>query len=193
MAPRNTSARIADVALRILAKEGPSAVSMRRVAQAVGITPMAIYHHFPGRKQLLETVTGNEFARLLEFLKAHPLRGTAENRLILIMQGYAEYAFAHPRIFDYIFSSPRPSARRYPQDFRARRSPTANPVADLVAELIRARYLRPDDVWEVALTLWAHVHGLVTLYHAGRIDLSEKQFYALLRRSLRRLIRGLKA
>jgi len=191
--PKTTSDRIAEVALRILAKEGPAAVSMRRVAQAVGITPMAIYHHFPNREALLHTITDREFARLLSYIQAHPLRGSAENRLLLVMQGYSDYALANPRVFGYVFSSPRPGARRFPRDFRARRSPTANPVADLVAELMKAKYLKQDDIWEVALNLWSYVHGLVMLYHAGRFDLSEKQFQALLRRSLRRLIRGLKS
>ena len=47
MGTKNTADRIANVALAILEKEGPEAVSMRRVAEAVGITAMAIYHHFP--------------------------------------------------------------------------------------------------------------------------------------------------
>jgi hypothetical protein len=51
-----TAERVAEEALRILEKEGENAVSMRRVAQAVGITPMAIYHHFPNREALLDFV-----------------------------------------------------------------------------------------------------------------------------------------
>jgi AcrR family transcriptional regulator len=190
---RPTIDRISDVALRILEEEGPAAVSMRRIARAVGITPMAIYHHFPDRDALLHSVTDREFEKLLGFMQARPLRGSAEDRLIAIMQGYVDYAFARPRIFDYVFSNQRPGARRYPKDFRARRSPTLNAVADLVSELMREDPIATDDVWEVAFTLWAHVHGFVMVYRAGRIDLSEKQFHALLRRSLRRLIHGFKA
>jgi AcrR family transcriptional regulator len=65
MVTNNTADRIAYVALSILEKEGPEAVSMRRVAEAVGITPMAIYHHFPSREALLNTITDREFAKLL--------------------------------------------------------------------------------------------------------------------------------
>jgi AcrR family transcriptional regulator len=190
---RPTIDRIRDVTLRILEEEGPAAVSMRRIARAVGITPMAIYHHFPDREALLHSVTDREFEKLLGFMQARPLRGSAEDRLITIMQGYVDYAFARPRIFDYVFSTQRPGARQYPRDFRARRSPTLNAVADLVSELMREQPLETDDVWEVAFTFWAHVHGFVLVYRAGRIDLSEKQFHVLLRRSLRRLIHGFKA
>jgi AcrR family transcriptional regulator len=189
----STAERIAAVALNILRKEGPEAVSMRRVAQAVGITPMAIYHHFPNRDALLNTITEREFAKLLGHIQAHPLRGSVEARLISVMEGYADYAFAQPRVFDYVFSHARPGARKFPKDFRARRSPTLNPVADAVAAAMQTGSLKKDDVWEVAFSLWAHVHGYVMLYRGGRIALSEKQFRKLLLRSLRRFLHGLKA
>ena len=188
----NTADRIARVALAILEKEGPEAVSMRRVAQAVGITPMAIYHHFPDREALLTTITDREFAKLLSYMQSHPLRGSLEDRLVEVMEGYADYSFAQPRVFDFVFSHVRPGARQFPKDFRARRSPTLNPISDMLAAEMEKGHLKKDDVWEVAFGLWAHVHGYVMLYRAGRIGLSEKEFRKLLHRSLRRLLHGLK-
>lgn len=193
MSHNNTAGRIAQVALSILEKEGPDAVSMRRVAHAVGITPMAIYHHFPSREALLTTITDREFAKLLSHIQSHPLRGSVEARLIAVMEGYVDYAFAQPRVFDYVFSRARPGARQFPKDFRARRSPTLNPIADMLAAEMQEGHLKKDDVWEVAFALWAHVHGYVVLYRGGRIALSEKEFRKLLHRSLRRFLYGLKA
>jgi AcrR family transcriptional regulator len=193
MSHENTAERIASVALGLLRKDGPDAVSMRRIAQAVGITPMAIYHHFPNRGALLDTITNREFAKLLGHIQAHPLRGGIEDRLISVMEGYVDYAFAQPRVFDYVFSHPRPGARQFPKDFRARRSPTLNPVADEVAAAMQEGTLKKDGVWEIAFALWAHVHGYVMLYRGGRIALSEKEFRKLLHRSLRRFLHGLKA
>jgi AcrR family transcriptional regulator len=193
MGTNQTAERIARVALAILEEEGPEAVSMRRVAQAVGITPMAIYHHFPSREALLNTITDREFAKLLTHIQSHPIRGNTEARLLAVMEGYVDYAFAQPRVFDFVFSKIRPGARQFPQDFRERRSPTLNPVADLIAEEMAKGSLKKDDVWEVALGLWAHIHGYVVLYRAGRIDLSEKEFRKLLHRSMRRFLHGLKA
>jgi AcrR family transcriptional regulator len=190
---KDTAERIASAALDILRKEGPQAVSMRRVAQAVGITPMAIYHHFPNRDTLLNTITDREFAKLLGHIQAHPLRGTIEARLVSVMADYVDYAFTEPRVFDYVFSQPRPGARQFPKDFRARRSPTLNPLADSVAAAMQEGALKKDDVWEVAFTIWAHVHGYVMLYRGGRFALSEKEFRKLLHQSLRRLLHGLKA
>src|SRR4051794_34921226 len=166
---------------------------MRRVAEVVGITPMAIYHHFENRELLLNFVTDREFGKFLGYIEKRPQRGAVGTRLIGAMQAYVDYAFDRPRIFDYVFAEARPGARRYPEDFRARRSPTLNPIADLVARGMESGYLKRDDIWEVALELWAHTHGYVALYRAGRFTLKEDEFRSLLQRSLKRLIHGLKA
>jgi AcrR family transcriptional regulator len=190
----NTDRRIAEAALHLLEKEGQAAVTMRRIAKAVRITPMAIYHHFPNRAALLKIVTDREFEKLAAFMGAREARGTrnGEDRLLGVMDYYIDYAFKHPKVFDYVFSQFRTDARRFPKDFRARRSPTMNRVADAVAAAMRRQEIRRDDVWEVAMELWAHVHGYVALFRAGRFALSEKQLRSLCRRSLKRLFKGLK-
>jgi AcrR family transcriptional regulator len=188
-----TEERIAETALKLLETGGEEGVSMRRVATAVGITPMAIYHHFADRRALLNFVVDREFTKYSESLQATPRRGTYESQILTCMDAYIDYAFAHPRIFDYVFAEPRPGARRFPEDFRARRSPTLNPVADLLQKAMEAGYLKQDDVWELAMELWAHTHGYVSLYRGGRFDLPEKEFRALVRRSIRRMLHGLKA
>jgi AcrR family transcriptional regulator len=189
----NTERRIAETALRVLEKEGPAAVTMRRIAKAVRITPMAIYHHFPNRAALLKTVTDQEFEKLAAFMDAREAgNGDQEGRLLSVMDYYIDYAFKHPRVFDYVFSQHRTDARRFPKDFRARRSPTMNRVADAVADAMKRKEIRRDDAWEVAMELWAHVHGYVALFRAGRFALAEKQFRSLCQRSLKRLFDGLK-
>jgi AcrR family transcriptional regulator len=188
-----TEERIAETALKLLETGGEDGVSMRRVAADVGITPMAIYHHFADRRALLNFVVDREFTKYSESLQATPRRGTYESQLLTCMDAYIDYAFAHPRIFDYVFAQQRAGARRFPEDFRARRSPTLNPVADLLQKAMEAGYLKQDDVWELAMELWAHTHGYVALYRGGRFDLPEKEFRALVRRSIRRMIHGLKA
>jgi AcrR family transcriptional regulator len=190
---KTTAERIAEAALLILEAKGPEAVSMRRVAEAVGITPMAIYHHFPNREALLNSITDREFAKFLGYIQRRPKPRSHEQRLISAMEAYIDYAFDRPRVFDYVFSQSRPAARRYPEDFRERRSPTLNPIADQVAEAMDAGWMKKDDIWEVALELWAVTHGYVALYRAGRFSLGEKEFRTLVRRALGRVIHGLRA
>jgi AcrR family transcriptional regulator len=193
MPNRNTSEKIAAVTLSILEREGPDAVNMRRVGAAVGITPMAVYHYFESRADLLRFITNREFEKLVDYMRAQPPSRKHEQRLMHVMDYYLDYAFEHPRVFDYVFSQHRSDARRFPVDFRARRSPTMNVVADTVEAAMQKGLIRKDDVWEVAMELWAHVHGYVALYRAGRFGLSKNQFRQLCQRSLKRLIDGLRS
>jgi len=64
--PTNSSNRkIAIASRRLLDKEGTEAVTMRRVAKAVGITPMAIYRHYPDRAALLNSLADEGFEELV--------------------------------------------------------------------------------------------------------------------------------
>jgi len=164
---------------------------MRRVAKEVGITAMAIYHHFPSREALLDAVVESEFEQLVGFFGRSNGKRSFEAAIIHVMDGYIDYALAHPCIFDYVFSSPRPGARRFPDDFRARRSPTLNLVYDIVSSWMKLGKLKRDDAWEISMELWAHAHGYLALWRGGRFHLSEEEFRKLVHRSLRRLLYGL--
>lgn len=192
MLASNTSEKIAAAALRILEKQGADAVSMRQVAKAVGITAMAVYHHFRDREALLRFVTDREFEKLVDFMRVDDRALPHDARLLRVMDYYLDYAFSHPRIFDYVFSQNRQDARKFPADFRARRSPTMNVVADTVTAAMEAGAIRRDDAWEIAMELWALTHGYIMLQRAGRFSLTEKQLRNLHQRSLKRLLDGLK-
>ena len=69
-------------------------------------------------------------------------------------------------------------------------TPTWQPVA--TRSIMLAGALRKDDFWEVAVDLWAFVHGHLALYRGGRFAYSEPEFRAFFRRSLNRFLRGLK-
>ncbi|HEY1765672.1 MAG TPA: TetR/AcrR family transcriptional regulator [Opitutaceae bacterium] len=187
-----TSDRIRAAALEILESEGPGSVSMRRIAGALGITPMAIYHHFRNKEALLHAIVDQEFAKFHETVERIPPSGPHGKRLLSILDAYVLYAFRRPRIFDYVFSERRPDARRYPEHFRARGSPTLNQLADAVSAAMDDGHLRRADVWEVSLGIWAHVHGFVALSRAGRFSLSQPDFLALVHRSIKRLLDGLR-
>jgi WHG domain-containing protein len=92
-----------------------------------------------------------------------------------------------------MFIARRQRARRFPDDFAARRSAAFSLLADRVAAAMAARELRDDDPNEVALTLWAHAHGLILLQRAGRFGHQLAPYRRAFDRSLDRLVAGLAA
>lgn len=166
---------------------------MRRLARSIGVTPMAIYHHFETREALLKEIVDREFGTFLESVGQMPAFAAAEDQIMHALDAYLDYALTRPQIFDYVFSKPRKDARRYPDDFRARRSPTLTPLADAVAKWMDDGVMQRDDVWEVTLELWAHAHGYIALYRAGRFSLGPEEFKELVHRAMARLFHGLGA
>lgn len=191
MAIDNKAAGIRAAALRILERRGPKAVSMRGVARAAGVTAMAIYHYFPSRNALLHEITSAEFRKFTAALEARAGVSPPGKRLAALLDCYLDFVFARPRVFDYAFSNPRPGARRYPKDFRERKSPTFNLLLDTVAAGIREGTFRKGDAAEIALTIAAHTQGLITLWRGGRFDLTPDEFRALAKRSAKRILDGL--
>lgn len=188
---QSTPEKIKRVALRLLERSGAKGVSMRKVAQTIGVTPMALYHHFKNREALLEAVVSEEFAQLEREFAQTELQGRGEDRLVQILLVYVNYALARPRVFDYLFAERRAGARQYPRDFRAGRSPTINRIAEIIRAGMAKGEFKSGDEWEISMIFWAHVHGFVMLYRADRFDLSEKQFRALVTTSIRGLMHGL--
>lgn len=189
----STAEKILRAAHKLFDSEGADAVSMRRVADAVGITPMAIYRHFANRGALLKRLSDDSFNAAAREWGKVARNPDIVTRLQDMLTQYLDYAFEHPHLFDHAFSVQRDDARRYPEDFRAGLSPTFNLAVAAVTEGMRQGVLKADDPWDVAMTLTAHQHGLIALYRAGRFSLDQARFRAFYLQSLGRLLDGIKA
>ena len=192
--PATTTARkIAATARRLLDEEGADAISMRRVADAVGITAMAIYRHYENQAALLNALADEGFEELAATLKRRRYSGDVESRLMKMADIYLDHALANPRLFELMFLKPREGARRYPRDFEAGRSPTASLMAETVQTGMQSGDLRKDDVWEIVFEMGALSHGLIMLFLGGRVDATAAQFRAFYRRSFRRYLHGIRS
>jgi AcrR family transcriptional regulator len=192
MTPSTASSRIATAARRLLDKEGAEAVTMRRIAKAVGLTPMSIYRHYANRANLLKALANDGFDELAARLAGMKFSGTVEERLTKMVDIYLEHALEKPRLFDLMFLKPREGARSYPRDFKAGRSPTANLMLEVVQRGMNRGYFRTDDAWEIVFAMGALSHGLIMLYLGGRVEMSPAQFRAYYRRSFTRYIHGIR-
>jgi len=188
----STRQRIARAGRRLLDQEGPDAVSMRRIAKAVRITPMAIYRHYPDRDALLNALADQGFTELAARLAEKAISRNLEERLMTMSDIYLDHALQNPRLFELMFLKQRKGARRFPGDFKSGDSPTANLMADVLREGMSSGFLRKDDVWEITFEMGALSHGLIMLYLGGRTGLTAARFRELYRRAFRRYIRGIR-
>jgi AcrR family transcriptional regulator len=188
----DTAARVAAAAMAILAEEGADAVSMRRVATAVGITPMAIYRHYPNREALLRAVADVAGGELGEGWGKRLTGRDLETRWSGLLEDFLDFALGKPHLYSFLMVDGWSAARRFPEDFRDHGSPAFTHALEAVEEGMREGLLKAGDPLEVALTITASSQGLVLLYLSGRIELSEPEFRLLCRRSMWRIINGLR-
>jgi AcrR family transcriptional regulator len=192
MAASPTAQRIATAARRLLDEQGADAVTMRRVAQAVGTTAMALYRHYADRAALLNALANEGFDELATQLSAARLSGDIEKRLTKILDLYLDHALQNPRLFELMFLRQREGARQYPRDFKAGRSPTANLMAKLIQEGMDTGDFRRDDLWEIVFEMGALLQGLIMLYLGGRMAMSPARFRTFCHKSFWRYIHGIR-
>jgi AcrR family transcriptional regulator len=97
-----TPAIIARAALETGDRDGPEAMTMRRIAAELGCDPMALYRHFPNREAMLDAVAD---LALADVATPDPERPWDE-RITAIGQATRRAALAHPGITPHIAARP---------------------------------------------------------------------------------------
>ncbi|QFY06135.1 TetR family transcriptional regulator [Nonomuraea phyllanthi] len=191
MNDRGTAGRIVDVARRILVEEGAGAVSMRRVGDAVGITAMAIYRHYPNRDALLRAVADRSASDLATMWTERAASGDWEERASAALDDFLDFALGNPHLYRFLVLESWAGARRFPEDFRDGQGPPFSVVTALVEEGMSTGRLRADDPLEVAMVITSSTQGLVQQYLSGRMGMDEPDFRGLCHRSMWRIVHGL--
>ncbi len=163
------------------------ALSIRGLAAAAGVTAATITRHFPDNDALLDGMADRGF----ELLEGYLHRGSGARSPESVLLAFLEFALEHRTEFDVMFLTPRRELRRFPSDFEKRRSITFRLACEAVQYFMREGALKPDDPLETTLTLWAHAHGLISMYFVGRFGRDPDRFRELYRRSIERVLNGL--
>ncbi len=160
--------RLVDQAGRLLVEHGIDGLSLRKLAAAAGTSTMGVYTRFGGKRQLLAAMYREGFDRLGAALtdaahsSADPLQVLAE-----IGRAYRRAALASRDLYGLMFGTPTPGFDPSPDDDAAARS-TYRPLVEAVSRCIDADVLAGDPE-QIALHLWAVVHGMVSLELARRL------------------------
>src|SRR6185312_9842564 len=97
-------------------------LSMRRIAGAVGITPMAIYRHYADKEALKNALMLDGMAAWETRVKAIMTRAPLE-WLEQLGVAFLEFALTEPRRYEAAFLLKASAARQFPRDIEEGRSP----------------------------------------------------------------------
>jgi AcrR family transcriptional regulator len=152
--------QILDAARAMAEADGWTAVTSRRLADAIGYTQPVLYGHFPGGKtEIMRTVALGGFAELAAATQAAMGDKTGQQAVTAVADVYLSFAATHPSLYEAMFQLPIDA--RFAQD-------------DAETELRSAfnalgAALGTDDDGTATELLWSALHGMSLLERAGRM------------------------
>ena len=157
-------AQILDATTQLLVETGnEEAVSIRAVADRVGVTPPSIYMHFADKNELIFAVCEEHFgeldARIEEAAKdaTDPLDSLRRRG-----RAYIQFGLDHPEQYRVLFMSKAAAAPEGFQEERLKRTAAFDHLVDAVREVIDQGLIEGDPV-QVAVCLWSAGHGITSL------------------------------
>jgi len=174
-------ARLVDVGVELVAREGAQALTLREIARRAGVSHGAPRRYFPTHLELLSAIARRGFGELAERVTAAVGDGTAGPRAQLteLAGAYLAFALENPGMYELMFRHDLlESGHLGLRD-------TSLPLFGRLVELVGR--VRPDmDARLVAGALWANLHGIAQLWGWGSLQLAtgSADFAPLLRSAL---------
>ena len=137
-------------------------VSIRAVADAVGVTSPSIYLHFADKNELLGAVVADTFRELDDAMLAEAATAaTPLGRLRACGLAYVRFAVTHPEHYRLAAMDPCPKPN-IEVDEVLRSSAFAH-FQETVVECIESGLFVADDPLPITFALWTAAHGVASL------------------------------
>lgn len=166
-----TRDKILDAARELFISEGYEGVSMRKVAEKIEYSPTAIYVHFVDKNELFHQLCHQDYARLAEVFQSSVISTDPTERLKQIGAIYVDFGTRYPNHYKFMFMTPHPALETHEDDEEIKGNPEEDAYAFLkwsVSQAIDAGCFREElkDAEIISQTLWASVHGVISLHIA---------------------------
>ena len=165
---------------------------MRTLAKRLGVTAPALYRHYASKETVLVDVVGEAFKAFAQYLYRAVEGRTPVERFKLTGRSYLAFALEHPQYYALLHAAHETMGRDgLPHEATDHACAVGQFMVDRVREGMECGMLKPGPPETVARTIWAHAHGLVSIYHRGLFRIDEEEFRRLFLESGWRLMDGL--
>jgi AcrR family transcriptional regulator len=184
--------QIREAALRLFVADGMRNVTMRRIANELGVSATALYRHYESKEMLLLELVKQGFAKFYEY-ELQALKGkNAWQRMNLLGDAYWRFAVENPNYYKIIFGSDWPDELKHLHDQSEEQGwMTLQFVVDRINDCIQSGILKPVDANILAISIWGMAHGLVSLYLCGAFDQKIPDFKPAFDASFQHIFNGL--
>lgn len=185
---RKTALRILDESLVLIAKLGYSAVSMRMIAEAVGVNVGSLYNHFANKQQILVRLMSDHMGDLLEAWEAVNVDGlNPAEKLDRFVRFHISYNLQRSNAVFISFMELRSLDTENHTKIEKLRSEYEYVVRDVIKEGQQQGLFNIEDAHVAAMSVLGSVIGVNTWYREkGRLTISkiEDHYVAMTLRSV---------
>lgn len=164
---------ILDTTRHLLVQEGYHNLSMRKIARAIDYSATSIYLHFDNKDALLHTLIDEGMMQLYETLKEgadHHPRGSIA-RMEALCRRFIMFGLENPEYYEIMFQLRPERMERYPAEKYRRARRNLDIIAETLSDGADRGVFQTDDPRVAASTVWAGLHGAVSLLLAERVDI----------------------
>jgi AcrR family transcriptional regulator len=154
---------IIDIAARLLAEEGPQALTTRRIAAEADSSTMVVYTYFGGMSELVREMVHEGFARLYRYLTHVRRTDDPVADMALLGRAYRHNALANRHLYAVMFGGATLGGFSLTEDDRQHGRYTLRDVVECATRCFAAGRFRAGDAELVAHQMWSAIHGLITL------------------------------
>lgn len=182
------------VARELLRKDGFTALSVRRLAETLGVSRQVVYTHFGGMDGLLNRLHRLGAALLAQDVAALSETPGTDAYVLAAAHAYLNAARQRPALFELVFASPVPQYAPNRETIAASRASFGHLIGVAASWLALHRPAALDtgrsgeEAVALARILWSMVHGHIILEIAGHAHPEETD--ALVETAIQAILRG---
>lgn len=181
---------ILDTAMKLFLEKGFENITLRNIAEKIEYSPATIYLYFKDKDEIIYTLHREGFEELYRWQqKIHSVKDPFE-RLHRHAEMYVSFALENPEYYDLMFIKRTPFKKIKEvepegcMDWEIGMR-SFDLLKENIKECMKAGAFQKTDVSVAAFSLWAYVHGIVSLIIRERCSMfDEEQIRSLVKGSL---------
>lgn len=161
---------LVDAASEMLKQSGIDGLSLRKLADKVGVSRTAPYHHFKDKNELLCAIAEQGFMRWQD--DAQPIfqqtNMPAKDKYRQFIQGYIAYAADNPELYDLMFGRTIWKSNTATKSLREIAYPSFQRQVEMTLQWQQQGLMpRGEDTLRLAQVTWGTMHGIARLLIDG--------------------------
>ena len=164
----NLKQALIDTGIKIVNEEGESALSLRKVAAACGVSHSAPYAHFKDKEELLVAIKTSVTEQFTQYLYDAVDRGkdeSAEKAIIEMGRAYVKFFINNPDYYQFLFYNQKITAHLMTGEMHEEDYPPFLLLKSLFIKYLEEKGIElSDDKKELELIkIWSTVQGIASI------------------------------